>query len=69
MCPVLVLQSGADECVPSPECIPEQARRLAAALSKGGHPARDVVVVGARHNLEGAEMQGVEAVVEFLQQL
>ena len=77
--PLLLLQSGADECVVDTSTIPEMGRRVmravAAGHSSGRGPSaqpgcvverRHVVIEGASHNATGFEAELAQHVEEFL---
>lgn len=78
--PLLLLQSGADECVVDTRTIPELGRRVMGAVAgpdgrrDGDGASRDeerrsVVIEGAPHNAAGFEAELARHVQEFLSAL
>ncbi|GLC57312.1 hypothetical protein PLESTB_001210500 [Pleodorina starrii] len=62
--PCLLLVSGADECVPYQDAIPDRAAALKAAI---GPSASVSIIPGAPHNLAGFEAEAATAVCAFLE--
>ena len=64
--PCLILQSGADEYVPSSVDVAALAGRLAAAV---GPSASVIVVTGAKHSLQGHEQLAAQHIASFVKAL
>jgi hypothetical protein len=65
--PLLLLQSGADECVQDQTSIPELGRRVMAVAGGGGGTTQSVVIEGAPHNAGGFEDAIAKHAGKFLQ--